>query len=533
MITFLDCTLRDGGYYNNWDFSKDLINKYLNAIENVGVDVVELGFRSLNNKGFKGPLAFTTDNFIRTLNIPKNLKLGVMVNGSEFLGETSQKTVLEKLFKNSALESPIDLVRIACHIHEFEKVLPVVNYLKDKNYKVGLNLMQISDRKEKEIKKLVSTAKKYPIDLLYMADSMGSMDPNMTENLVKYFRNEWKGPLGIHAHDNLGLALTNTLRSISGGVTWLDSTVTGMGRGPGNVKTEELSIEIAKLRNKQLNILPLMKLIREEFKPLQTHYGWGTNPYYYLTGKYGIHPTYIQEMLNDKRYKDEDILSVIENLRLEGGKSFSYDNLDTAKHFYKRKPKGNWSPQKLFNKRDVLLIGDGLTISKHKEALEQYIVSKKPLVVALNTQSDLSDKLINLRIASHPMRLLSDYKAHLSFIHPLITPYSMLPKNIHELLRKKEILDFGLNAKENKFEFSDYHCTVPNSLVAAYALAVATSGQAKHILLAGFDGYGSGDVRNAEMSKTLDEYQKTKNSLQLFAITPTQYAVKKYSVYGF
>ena len=65
----LDCTLRDGGYYNSWDFNDSLIHDYLLAMKAVRVDVVELGFRSTDKKGFKGACAYSTDAFIRTLDV--------------------------------------------------------------------------------------------------------------------------------------------------------------------------------------------------------------------------------------------------------------------------------------------------------------------------------------------------------------------------------------------------------------------------------------------------------------------------------
>ena len=69
----IDCTLRDGGYYNRWDFDIDLINRYIHAVSAAGVDFIELGFRSIKNNEYYGPLAYTTDNFIFDLNIPDNI----------------------------------------------------------------------------------------------------------------------------------------------------------------------------------------------------------------------------------------------------------------------------------------------------------------------------------------------------------------------------------------------------------------------------------------------------------------------------
>lgn len=532
MITFLDCTFRDGGYYNAWDFSPDLIEKYLVAMQASGVDVVELGFRTLKNEGFQGPCAFTTDDFIRSLQIPKGLTIGVMVNGSELVGAVPQKEALQRLFPNAAKDSPVDLVRIACHVHEFEKALNAVTWLKDRGHRVGFNLMQVADRTEDEVKALARQAKAYPMDALYFADSMGSMNPDQAANIIRWIRAEWYGPMGIHTHDNMGLALSNTLRALDEGVTWADSTVTGMGRGPGNARTEELAIEIAQRRGTNANMVPLMQLLREHFKPLQALYGWGTNPYYYLAGKHGIHPTYIQEMLNDSRYDEEDVLAVIEHLRVEGGKKFSLNTLDAARHFYRGEPKGKWSPREMFSGREVLLLGTGPGVAKHRAAIERYIRIKQPLVLALNTQSGIYADLIDLRVACHPVRLLADCHTHTQLPQPLITPFSMLPEDVQSALGAKEVLDFGLNVEADRFAFEDYYCTLPTSLVVAYALAIATSGQAKQILMAGFDGYGADDPRYTEMMKLLDHYKSVALPIPLRAITPTCYDINRSSVYG-
>ncbi|WP_410474902.1 aldolase catalytic domain-containing protein [Guyparkeria sp. TX1] len=529
---FLDCTLRDGGYYNTWDFSTDVIHQYLEAMQAAGVDVVELGFRSLKNNGFKGPCAFTTDHFIQSLWIPEGLAIAVMVNGSELVGDVPQDEALERLFPVRGDESPVDLVRIACHVHEFEAALPAARWLNERGYRAAFNLMQVSDRTEEEIKSLAREAKDYPLEALYFADSMGSMTPGQTAQIIGWLRSEWDGDLGVHTHDNQGLALSNTLRALDEGVNWVDSTVTGMGRGPGNARTEELAVEIAERRGKSANMVPLMSLLREYFKPMQRQYGWGTNPYYYLAGKYGIHPTYIQEMLSDSRYEEEDVLAVIEHLRVEGGKKFNLNTLDAARHFYAGEPKGQWTPRERFEGRDVLLLGTGPGVTRHRDALERHIREHRPLVVALNTQSAIDAELIDLRVACHPVRLLADCDAHTQLPQPLITPYSMLPEKVQVSLREKNVLDFGLQVQPGKFDFSQTYCVTPTSLVMAYAFAIAVSGQANCIYMAGFDGYAGEDPRNEEMNRVVKQYHASDSTVPLIAVTPSRYDVAKKSIHG-
>jgi 4-hydroxy 2-oxovalerate aldolase len=531
-INFLDCTFRDGGYYNDWDFTSELIDQYLEAMQAAEVDVVELGFRTLENNSFLGPCAFTTDEFLRSLNIPSSLSVSVMINGSELCGSVSLIEALEQLFPSISINSPVDIVRFACHLHEFERVLPAVNWLKERGYQVGINLMQVADRSEKELKTIARLAAAYPLDVLYFADSMGSMCPQKVAKIIRWIRSEWSGALGIHTHDNLGLALPNTLRALDEGVTWVDSTMTGMGRGPGNARTEELAIEIAERREKSTDIVPLMILLKEYFKPMQNRCGWGTNPFYYLAGKYGIHPTYIQEMISDLRYNEEDILAVIERLRLDGGKKFSSSTLDAVRNIYYGEPFGLWSPKEIFAGRDILILATGPGVTRHRYALERFIIENKPLVLAMNTQSTIDAKLIDLRVASHPVRLLADCKAHLRLPQPLIIPYSMLSAEVRNALMDKYVLDFGLSVQAGKFIFSETYCVAPTALVMAYAFAIAASGEGRVIYLAGFDGYPGEDLRNEEMNNVIKQFQAVKSTPPLIAITPSRYDVAKRSVYG-
>jgi len=529
----LDCTLRDGGYYNCWDFPNELISHYFTAMVEAKVDFVEVGLRSLiNTSGFKGACAYSTDNYLNSLNIPKELNIGVMINASELVNLESQEDNLQKLFPHDAVMCRVKLVRIACHVHEFKKVLPVSQWLKNKGFMVGFNLMQIADRTKEEIIALANEAQKYPLDVLYFADSMGSMNPIQTAQIIQWIQSGWKGALGIHTHDNMSMALQNTMTAYSNGVSWLDATVTGMGRGPGNARLEELLIAMDEHRLLSPNLIPLMELLRKYFKPMQQHYGWGTNPYYFLSGKYGIHPTYIQEMLNDPRYNEEDIFAVINYLKFKGGKNFNASILGEARHFYPEHVQGTWDPKTLIKNKNVLLLGTGPGASQHRDAIETYIQKHNPLVIALNTQTAISADLIDVRIACHPVRLLADCEKHTQLPQPLITPASMLPKEVRNALTNKILYDYGLTVMKDTFKFNEHYGVLPTSLVIAYALAVLASGQANRILMAGFDGYGLGDQRNLEMNNIIKCYQSTSASVPLVAITPTSYNLDIKSIYG-
>ena len=543
-IKLIDCTLRDGGYYNGWDFDLDLIRNYLLAMAALQVDYVEIGFRSLENEGFKGGCAYSTDSYLNTLMIPQELKnkIGVMVNGSELIPKFQNQvtpqastdyleSVLDSIFEEKS-KSPVSLVRIACHVYEFETCLPAAKWLKEKGYKVGFNLMQVAERTEAEITQLAKLASTHPIDVLYFADSMGSLDPDQVSAIVLAFKKGWNGELGIHTHDNMGQAIANSMQAVKNSVTWVDGTVTGMGRGAGNAQTEYLAIALEDYRTRKVNTTKLLELVRQFFKPMQTKYRWGSNPFYYIAGKYGIHPSYIQEMLADYRYSEEDILAVIYHLKVEGGKKFSLDTLEAARHFYSGEPRGSWNPVSDISGKDVLIIGTGPGVAKHRVAIESYISKHSPYVIALNTQQDIDEKLIDIRAACHPVRLLADCHEHLRLSQPLVTPASMLPEDVKQELVGKVLLDFGIAIKPGIFEYHKTYCTLPAPQVVAYALAIATCGQASRILLAGFDGYPDGDPRNQEMIKLFKTYFNAQRSIKTCALTPCKYQIQSVSIYG-
>ena len=523
-LIHLDCSLRDGGYYNNWDFDESLINDYLQVLSSIGVDYCEIGFRFLKNAGFKGVCAFTSEDFLNSLEIPKNLKIAIMLNASDLIHNNKFNfDNLYKLIPVKAKDSKVNLIRVACHTEYINHIIPLFDFLDNYGYLSAYNIAQVSENSREDLEKIASTLASSKVNIIYFADSLGSLSPYQIKEVAQTIRKNWSGPIGIHAHDNKGLALSNTLEAINSDITWLDSTITGIGRGPGNAKTEELVIELSKEKKNKLNLVPLIKIINEKFNPLKNKYLWGTNIFYYLAGRYSIHPSYIQSMLTDVRYKDEDILESISYLKDQGRKRYNFDDLNELRKFYKGDPKGQWDPKTIFKNRDVLIIGTGKQVKKHEKALKIFIKKNKPIVLAINTQNLGENNLIDFRIACHPTRLFADIPIHLKLKEPLIIPLSMLPRKFSKLLEGKETLDYGIGISKGLFRSYENYCMIPNSLVFSYALAMLTGGCSKRIFLAGFDGYNSEDSRNDEINELLLQFRKSYPNSQLIAITPTKY----------
>ncbi|MFA7540598.1 MAG: aldolase catalytic domain-containing protein [Lysobacterales bacterium] len=528
----LDCTLRDGGYYTQWDFNPALVRDYLDAMSAACIDYVELGLRGSRNAAFAGAHAYTTDDYLRSLSLPPKLKVGVMVNAGDILDDGKGGAGrIGQLFAPVS-QSPVSLVRLACHAHEVAEVMPAARELKGLGYIVGVNLMQIAGRSDDEVVALAACVDSEVVDVLYFADSLGSLGPERVVELIGLLRRGWSGDLGIHTHDNMGRALQNTVAAADAGVRWLDSTVTGMGRGPGNAATEYVVLEFADRRSNPGNPLKLLETIRRHFGPLKAKHQWGSNPYYYLAGKYAIHPTYVQTMLGDPRFQETEILSVIRHLQDTGASKFAAEVLQTGRHRYTAKVEGTWTPESLVAGREILLLGAGPSLASHKAAVESYIRAARPLVMALNVEQVIDESLVDVRSACHPLRLLADWERYGDLDCPLILPLAQQDERFREAVVSVRCLDFGLTVAPGCYQFGASSAVVPHMLVAAYALSIAASGRAERVLLAGFDGFTAGDPRQQEMQDTLSLFQTSAPAVPVFSITPTRYDLDIRSVYG-
>ena len=268
-VTWLDCTLRDGGYYNSWDFPLDVVQSYLYAMADCAVDRVEIGFRSLEMGRYRGFAAYVPDSVLASLDIPPSLQLGVMVNTSELVGAAlPMERQLSLLFPSSSKQH-ISFVRLATHLEEIQEAVLAAEWLKSEGYEIGLNLMQISEASPKTLRDIGTSLDNEAIDVLYIADSLGNLGPNDIASIISTLHESWMKPLGIHAHDNRGLALANSLAALDAGAQWVDSTITGMGRGAGNTHSEILVGHLHGRRDASGTTHRLDRLISDYFSPLK------------------------------------------------------------------------------------------------------------------------------------------------------------------------------------------------------------------------------------------------------------------------
>lgn len=307
----LDCTLRDGGYYTDWKFEDKIVRNLVKSLDENGVDIIEIGYKS-PVKG--GPYRKCNDGFIKSIiNFKVDAKLSFMIDVKDYIKNNKVNVDLLKDIIKESNKSPFDICRIAAKHDEIKYINELVEIVEKLGYEVICNLMGASTLDVGQIKDITKVNSK----VFYIADSYGSLLPSDVEKIFKNVNLQ-----GIHTHDNLGLAFANCLTAINLGATYIDGTITGMGRGVGNVRTEQLLV----FRNKK--ITPELLDVIDYFNVLKNKFRWGHNSLYMLSALNDIHPLYSQD-LNQSNLNNKQLIESLN--KISGNLSFDESKLPKLK----------------------------------------------------------------------------------------------------------------------------------------------------------------------------------------------------------
>jgi 4-hydroxy 2-oxovalerate aldolase len=361
--------------------------------------------------------------------------------------------------------------------------------------------MQIHKIDHNKLKIFLNILRKLNISLFYFADSFGALRPRDIKRICDIIKKNWKRDFGIHAHDNSGYALANTIEAMNNGAKYLDCTILGMGRGAGNVCTESLITELNDQRIGKYIAEPVYSLASDFFRKYKKKYNWGSSIYYHLAAVKNIHPSYIQELLFDDRYNPQEMIQIIFNLsKNKNAHSYNPYAINKIKNVKITNIKKNWCIN-----RNVLIIGQGQSVKKNKKKILKFIIEKKCLVLSLNINKFLQPRLIDYCVVSDEKRFALDqhqYKKQKKIISPADNMEKLMNKN------NKNFLNYGITVDKNTLEINDKYCVLPNRLVIGYALALSKYGKAKNIYLEGFDGYENNEELNFKMKNYLKFLEK-------------------------
>lgn len=265
--------MRDAGHNYNWDFNKEWVREAYLAAQCAGVDFFEIGYRQPKEAPV-GDFGHCEDTFISELlaGIIGEPKLLVMI-------DTGKVNITDFEF---AAESPIYGVRVAFYPDEVDMALEQAEYLLEHGYKVFLNPMVTVRLQKKHLEKIAAWKHLKEVEAVYIADSFGSFLPGDVKALMETFKGFDIPALGFHAHNNLDMAVGNTLEAFMNGIDYADITIGGEGRGAGNAKAEIITGIVP-----GYNPLPYLDLLQK----------WKMECSGVLTGLHAVHPYYGENAL--------------------------------------------------------------------------------------------------------------------------------------------------------------------------------------------------------------------------------------------
>lgn len=390
-VQILDCTLRDGGYCNQWKFGEKNKKIIVNGLCDANTDIIECGYLTERAVPDKDSTKFTSvdavNEFIKTAD--KNRLYVVMVNYGEY-----DSTKIPP-YRAGGVEG----IRVAFHKKDMNGALKYCRQLKEKGYKVFVQPMISMNYSDIEFIDMIEKVNEIRPYAFYIVDSFGMMKK---KNLLRLFYMVEHNlceqiQIGFHSHNNLQLAYSNAQSLIETQTRRrliVDACVYGMGRGAGNLNTELFADYLNEYTGSHYKIKPLLQIIDEVLNDFYKRSSWGYSLSRYLSASYALHPNYAA-YLEDKNTLTleamDDILS-----KVDDEKKTTYDKMYIESLYVQymesvKSAQVNLEKLKAVVKdKKVLLIAPGKSIEKEKSCIEAFAAKEDVIPVSINFAAEYS-----------------------------------------------------------------------------------------------------------------------------------------------
>ena len=522
-ISILDCTLRDGGYINNWNFGKPAIEDMIDLLNESNVDIIECGF--LRDEKYNADRSvFSSVEDLKPFISPK--KDNIMYVAMIALGDIDTSKISE--FDDSS----IDGIRLTFHKGDWEEERQAAIDLMQKGYKIFIQPVGTTTYDDSEFLELIDNINEIHPYAFYLVDTMGTMyrkdlsrmffmaDNNLNPDIV----------IGFHSHNNLQLSFSNAQELMSFNTKRkiiVDSSVSGMGRGAGNLPTELITQYVNENLKLRYKVMPLLSIIDRHLDSIYAKTPWGYSTPYYLASIYNCHPNYASYLMQKEKLSVEEIGKILNAISLDerpiyDSKLVEKIYLDHQNNLIDDAETIDIIRKKVSGK-DILIFGPGKTITTHAEKVNVFIKDKKPCLISVNF---IPEKYrTDIVFVSNSKRMSQIDESSLEGRTLLIT--SNVPPSDKALsLNYSSLLGEGRDPDD----------------AGMMLMQLLRKVNAKTIYLAGFDGYdynslndifndsyiGVRDYQNRVVKNKDMEEQLTDMSskINIVFITPTNYSVE-------
>lgn len=476
-VELLDCTLRDGGYINDWLFGHNVITGTYKRLDAASVDYIEVGFLDdRRHFDINRTIQPNTDCYNEVF---KNVKKGHAVPVAMIDFGTCDISNIGECDSTF-----IDGIRVIFKKDKIEQALPFCKAIKEKGYKLFIQAISITSYSDIEMLEYIQRINEIKPYAFSIVDTYGLLDNRKLVNYFNLINNNISSEIriGYHAHNNFQLAFSNSIKFLgleTDKTLIVDSTVYGMGKSAGNCTSELISMHMNQKYGKSYNIDQFLEILDTDLMTVYQKHYWGYKYNFYISAMQNCHPNYVQYLLDKKTLSISSVNEILSGI--PNDKKLLYDKtyIENAYLKYQSNDIDDTASIDALSARlcgrSVLIIGPGSTIKKDKSKIDEFIKDNDIAVISVNFEPvEYSCKYVFVSNAKRYSKL-SDVPNEKSESELIIT------SNITPYGRKASyVLNYQSLLSKN-------HINSDNALLLVVAALIKVG--IKEVFLTGFDGF--------------------------------------------
>lgn len=385
-LKLLDCTLRDGGYINDWEFGQDALTSIFERLVSSNVDVIEVGFLDDRRK-FDSNRSIMPD----TESIAKifgNLDKGnAMIVGMIDFGTCS----IDHL--QACSDSILDGIRVIFKKEKMHEAIAFCKQVKDLGYKVFTQAVSITSYNDQELLELIGLVNAIEPYAVSMVDTYGLLHQDNLIHIFDIMNANLKADIciGYHAHNNFQMGYANCIEILNKNVDrpiLVDGSLYGMGKSAGNTPIELISMYMNENFEKNYDISQMLEAIEINLMDIYAKIPWGYNLFYYIAASNKCHPSYVSYLMNKRTLSIKSINEILRNIQPDRKLHFNKEYIESL---YLRFQNIEFNDSEAikdlgvrFAGKSVLIIGPGTSISTESMMIGEYIRNNEPTIISIN-----------------------------------------------------------------------------------------------------------------------------------------------------
>ena len=481
-MKILDCTLRDGGFVNNWEFGKSSVINICERLDYAGINIIELGYLRDYVEYSEDNTQFSCVKDISRVIDQKPAKAEMYVAIIDY-GSCSLDRICP------AEESIIDGIRVTFKKNQLDEAVPFIKAIADKGYKVFMQPVSVTDYTDADVIRLVERANELQPYAVYIVDTYGFMHKR---DLMRYWilLNKMLNKdicIGYHAHNNFQLAYANAIELMeinTSRTVIIDSSAFGMGKGAGNANTELIALYLNENFGYDYDIPQILEIIDTYIEKIREKNYWGYSLLYYLAASNDCHHNYVRYLIEKKTLSVKSINEILSSISPERKTKFDKTYIEELYQTYQGRNKSGRKDldelEKALSEGDILLIGPGSSINSEKDRIREYIAQNASAVISVNHLSPaVTADFIFISNVKRYEQLNAVIGRNSELSSKIILTSNITPSQ----LKPDYVVDYTALVMENS------NVNYDNSLLMLIELLKQMG--VKKVSLAGFDGYDS------------------------------------------